>query len=225
MTGRDNALWLQFWRDRRTDFHQIAVNSLLAQFWPSLHAAPGSRVFVPLCGKSLDMLWLVEQGHQVIGVELSEVAVKAFFKENRLRPVRRRLGKFTLWRSGRLSILCGDYFALSAAELGKIDTVYDRAALTALPEDIRGQYVSQLRRIVPETATILLLTAEDLELECVSDETDDVSDEIIALYGKDFMIELSHVQRIDEADSQAFAAGEAGLYKVYQLSGKTPSQT
>lgn len=224
MTGRDNALWLQFWRDRRTDFHQVAVNPLLAEFWPRLNLAHGSRVFVPLCGKSLDMLWLVEQGHQVIGVELSEVAVKAFFKENRLRPVRRRVGKFTLWRSGRLSILCGDYFALTTAELGQIDTVYDRAALTALPEEIRGPYVSQLRRIVSETATILLLTVEDFEMEPVIAESDDISAEIVELYGSDFAIELSHVQRIDDVDSQVFSASETGLYKVYHLSCKTPNQ-
>lgn len=225
MTGRDNHLWLQFWRDRRTDFHQPIVNSLLAQFWPSVNAAPASRVFVPLCGKSLDMLWLAEQGHQVVGVELSEVAVKAFFKENHLRPVRRRVGTFTVWRSGRFSIWCGDYFALTAADLGQIDTVYDRAALIALPEDIRGDYVSQLRRIVPATATILLLTAEDLELEATGEDLGDVSAEIIALYDHDFAIELSHTQRIDEADFVAASGIEAGLYKVYHLSPKPTSLT
>lgn len=71
MTGCDNVLWLQCWRDRQTAFHQKAVNQLLARFWPSLDLAKGSRVFVPLCGKSLDMIWLAQQGHEVIGVELS----------------------------------------------------------------------------------------------------------------------------------------------------------
>lgn len=78
-TDQDNHLWLDFWRDERSDFHQIAVNPLLNKFWPSLKLAHGSRVFVPLCGKSLDMLWLAQQGHEVIGVELSSIAVEDFF--------------------------------------------------------------------------------------------------------------------------------------------------
>ena len=221
MTGRDNALWLQFWRDRRTDFHQPAVNRLLAQFWPGLNPVHGSRVFVPLCGKSLDMLWLAEQGHQVIGVELSDIAVRAFFKENQLRPARRRVGKFTLWRSGRLTILCGDYFSLTAADLGAVDIVYDRAALTALPEDIREQYVSQLQRLVPATATILLLTTEDIEAESSEDNATNIAAEVQDLYGEGFAIELSHVQSIGEFDLEVGDAGEAGQYKVYRLSSKT----
>src|SRR5665811_341557 len=145
MTGRDNVLWLQCWRDQRTDFNQKTVNQLLTRFWPSLDLARGIRVFVPLCGKSLDMIWLANQGHEVIGVELSPIAVRAFFRENRLQPARRQVGKFTLWKHGRLSILCGDYFSLTKGDLGHIDTVYDRAALTALPEDIRLLYVAHLR--------------------------------------------------------------------------------
>lgn len=142
MTSRDNLLWLQCWRDQQTDFNQKSVNPLLIRFWPGLGLVRGSRVFVPLCGKSLDMIWLAQQGHEVIGVELSPIAVRAFFRENHLKPTRRRVGPFTLWRQGRLSILCGDFFSLTLAELGQIDTVYDRAALTALPEAIRMLYIS-----------------------------------------------------------------------------------
>jgi thiopurine S-methyltransferase len=127
--SRDNPLWLQFWRDQRTDFHQQAVNQLLTRFWPNLETVVGGRVFVPLCGKSLDMLWLAEQGHEVIGVELSPVAVKAFFRENHLKPSKRRVGNFMLWKAGRISILCGDYFSLRSANLGMIDVVYDRVML------------------------------------------------------------------------------------------------
>ena len=90
MTGRDNELWQQSWRDKNIDFHQKAVNPHLVRFWSSLGLAAGDRVFVPLCGKSLDMLWLAGQGHTVIGVELSPLAVRAFFRENRLQAKRRR---------------------------------------------------------------------------------------------------------------------------------------
>ena len=97
MTDRDNVLWLKCWRDQRTGFNQKTVNQLLTRFWPSLDLVQGSRVFVPLCGKSLDMIWLAKQGHEVIGVELSPIAVWAFFRENHLKPARRQIGKFTLW--------------------------------------------------------------------------------------------------------------------------------
>ena len=86
MQDRDNVLWLQCWRDRQIDFHQQTVNQFLTRFWPRLDPDISSRVFVPLCGKSLDMIWLAEQGHQVIGVELSPIAVGDFFRENGLRP-------------------------------------------------------------------------------------------------------------------------------------------
>nr|MBL8411758.1 hypothetical protein [Dechloromonas sp.] len=96
-TERDNELWQQCWRDRDTGFHQTTVNPSLIRFWPSLGLDKSERIFVPLCGKSLDLLWLARQGHPVIGVELSPLAVRAFFKESRLQPSRRKVGKFTLW--------------------------------------------------------------------------------------------------------------------------------
>lgn len=223
MTGRDNRLWLQCWRDRRTDdFHQHTVNPLLTRFWPSLDLALGSRVFVPLCGKSLDMIWLAGQGHEVIGVELSPVAVRAFFRENGFKPVRRKLGKFTLWQHGRLSILCGDYFSLTEADLGRVDTVYDRAALTALPEDIRGLYVVQLRLVVTATARVFLLTTEDAEEQETIEQAFDVAEEIKALYSEAYEIELTHVESVFEIASEwPDQPPERTEYKVYRLSARS----
>ena len=217
-SSRDNPLWLQLWRDRLTDFHQKTVNRFLARFWPNLGLAPGSRVFVPLCGKSLDMIWLAAQGHQVIGVELSPIAVRAFFRENRLQPVRRQLGGFTLWEHGRIGILCGDYFALRPEDLGAIDIVYDRAALTALPEDIRRLYVAQLRRIVPQQADIFLLTIEDAEENADLAQALGVDEELEGLYSAGFAIDLTHVESVFEADPDApQSPPRRAEYKVYQL--------
>ncbi|MGZ4969423.1 MAG: thiopurine S-methyltransferase [Methylobacter sp.] len=225
MTGRDNPLWLQCWRDRQTDFHQKAVNRLLTRFWPSLGLAKGSRVFVPLCGKSLDMIWLAKQGHEVIGVELSPIAVRAFFRENRLQPARRQAGKFTLWQHGRLSILCGDYFSLTEDDLGQVDTVYDRAALTALPEDIRKPYVAHLRRIVAETTNVFLLTTEDAEENQSQSQALGVSEEIKTLYSEDFEIDLAHVESVFEVDAELpDKFPERTEYKVYKLSTKAGSE-
>jgi thiopurine S-methyltransferase len=218
MTSRDNGLWLQCWRDRRTDFNQATVNHLLTRFWPGLDLARGSRVFVPLCGKSLDMIWLAGQGHEVIGVELSPIAVRAFFRENHLQPTRRKVGKFVLWQHGRLSILCGDYFSLTIADLGRIDTVYDRAALTALPEDIRGLYIAHLRLIVPETITVFLLTTEDAEETETPSQVFGIAEEINILYSEGFDIDLAHVESIFEADPESPNQPPGRTeYKVYRL--------
>lgn len=222
MTGRDNPLWLRRWQQQDTDdFHQSSVNRFLPRFWPSLNAAPNSRVFVPFCGKSLDMIWLAEQGHQVIGVELSPIAVRDFFRENRLPSRQQRAGRFTLWQHGKLSILCGDYFALTAANLGRIDTVYDRAALTALPGDLRKRYVTQLRKIVAPTADILLLTTEDAEADETPSQIFGVAAEIEALYSANFVVELAYVESVFEAVPQTPTQAPARVeYKVYKLSAK-----
>jgi thiopurine S-methyltransferase len=217
----DNHLWLQFWRDQRTDFHQTVVNPLLSKFWSSLDLARGSRVFVPLCGKSLDMIWLAQQGHEVIGVELSPVAVRAFFRENHLKPIKRRMGQFTLWNCGNLSIICGDYFALTKADVGLFDTVYDRSALTALPENIRHLYVAQLKRLVPKTARIFLLTVEDAAENATLNQAIAVDEEIKTLYSAGFDIDLAYVESVFEpdadSDNQLLKRAE---YKVYRLANK-----
>ncbi|POZ51638.1 thiopurine S-methyltransferase [Methylovulum psychrotolerans] len=221
MTSRDNLLWLQCWRDQQTDFNQKSVNPLLIRFWPGLGLVRGSRVFVPLCGKSLDMIWLAQQGHEVIGVELSPIAVRAFFRENHLKPTRRRVGQFTLWRQGRLSILCGDFFSLTLAELGQIDTVYDRAALTALPEAIRMLYIAHLQAIVSQAAQVFLLTTEDAQADETLGEALGVGEEITALYAEGFAIELTHVESVFERNPEwPEQPPERTEYKVYRLSSK-----
>lgn len=219
-TDRDNHLWLKLWRDRLTDFHQDKVNKFLAAFWPNFNLVKGSRVFVPLCGKSLDMTWLAKQGLEVIGVELSPVAVKAFFHENRLKPIKRRVGKFTVWKHGCISILCGDYFSIKSSDLGRIDTVYDRAALTALPEDIRKHYVAHLKLIAPH-ADILLLTVEDIQGE-LHEQGSYVDEEIKSLYSEAFNIKLAHVEHQIENGAQLPKQSLTRTeYKVYRLASKT----
>lgn len=217
----DNHLWLQCWREQRTDFHQITVNPLLDRFWPSLALDIGSRVFVPLCGKSLDMIWLAQQGHEVVGVELSPLAVEDFFRENGLIPVLRQQGQFTVWSCGRLSVLCGDYFALNAADIGEFDTVYDRAALTALPENIRDQYVAQLMRLLPTSAKVFLLTIEDAADGATLKQAVGVDEEIAALYSAGFEIDLAYVESVFEVDPESPERSLRRVeYKVYRLSGR-----
>ena len=220
-TERDNALWQQCWRDNDTDFHQKTVNTNLIRFWSSLGLAPGTRVFVPLCGKSLDLAWLAAQGHSVIGVELSPIAVRAFFKGNRMQPARRKQGKFTLWQNGRIDILCGDLFDLVASDLGDIAAVFDRASLTALPEDIRHAYLAHLRKIVPAASKILLLTTEEPEANEIQDQPFAIAAEISSLYAVAYDIEISHVESVFEADADPGVKELVRVeHKVYLLTPK-----
>ena len=200
MTGRDNELWQQSWRDREMAFHQKTVNPHLVRFWSSLGLAASDRVFVPLCGKSLDLLWLAQQGHTVVGVELSPLAARAFFRENRIQASRRRVGEFTLWEHGRIGIFCGDFFQLGAADLGDIAAVFDRASLTALPDEIRGDYLEHLRKILPVACKMLLLTTEEPDAGETDGQPFAVADEITRLYAGAFDIKLSHVESLFEPD-------------------------
>ncbi len=217
---RDNHLWLDMWRNHQTDFHQERFNKNLTAFWPDLKLLKGSRVFVPLCGKSLDLIWLANQGHEVIGVELSPIAVKKFFRENHLKPRKQRMGNNTLWKHGRISIFCGDYFSLKKSDLGHIDIVYDRAALTALPEDIRKNYALHLQEIVPQ-ADIFLLTVEDIDGEIAHDHISNVDEEINSLFSQAFNINLANVKYVVEVDNKSSENSPMQTeYKVYQLSRK-----
>ncbi|HEY4073841.1 MAG TPA: thiopurine S-methyltransferase [Herbaspirillum sp.] len=137
--------WLERWRDGRTFFHQAKVMPSLQKYWPALGVPAGSRVLVPLCGKSLDMLWLAEQGLRVLGVELSQIAAEQFFAENALHP---EIADSALGRhysastaTADIEIICGDIFKLDAATLASCTAVYDRAALIALPPPMREPYV------------------------------------------------------------------------------------
>lgn len=220
MTSRDNQLWIQSWRDKNIDFHQPTVNQLLTKFWPRLKLPLHSRVFVPLCGKSQDMLWLVEQGYEVIGVELSPIAVRELFRENSLVPVKRRTNKFTVWECGKLKIFCGDVFSLSKKDLGVIDMVYDRAALTALPVDLRKQYVMKLDTVVSKSSGIFLLTTEEASGKDRLSHTLGVDEEINTLYKDKFNIDLLHAECVHEFDAASKSVPQQSEYKVYRLHSK-----
>ncbi len=152
-----HEFWHQRWQQNQIGFHQQEINPYLQRHWPGLLLSPKSRVFVPLCGKSSDMLWLLSMGYQVLGVELSPVAVESFFSENNLKPRSYRLGGFWVFEVDGLQIYCGDFFALQPELTGRIDAVYDRASLVALPPDLRLEYVLTLSSLLTPAVQILLI--------------------------------------------------------------------
>nr|WP_298170727.1 thiopurine S-methyltransferase [uncultured Pseudomonas sp.] len=152
--------WQARWARGEIGFHLPEVNPCLQRHWPAL-ALPGqARVLLPLCGKSLDIAWLASQGHRVVGVELAQKAVEEFFHEHALQPQISREGAFLVYRAGAMEIYCGDFFALTAQQLGDCQAFYDRAALIALPDEMRARYAAHLSAILPAADQGLLVTLD-----------------------------------------------------------------
>ncbi len=156
----DHEFWQQRWREGRTGFHRNEVMPLLEKHWAALALLRGSRVLVPLCGKSLDLLWLASQGHRVLGVELSDLAVMQFFSANGLTPQVHESRYGVHYRADAIELICGDAFALDATVLADCAGVYDRAAMIALPEDLRQRYFQTVYQQLPQGCRGLLITLE-----------------------------------------------------------------
>lgn len=156
----DKDFWLQRWQEGQTGFHQTRVMPLLQKHWPGLGLPAGARVLVPLAGKSLDVAWLADQGHEVLAVELSPIAITQFFREHGLHPERVDTPEGTRYQAGKLRFLCGDIFDLSTDTLSEFQACYDRAALIALPPDLRARYVERIYGRLPAACRALLLTLD-----------------------------------------------------------------
>lgn len=164
----DPEFWHERWSRDEIGFHQHDFNRHMLEFTERMGLAPGAHLFVPLCGKSLDMIWLADQGYRVSGVEISERAVRDFFWENRLEFESVESDSAQRFRGDRIEIWCADFFALEPSSLAPVDGVYDRAALIALPPSMRGEYARRMADWTPPGAPTLLVTLEypDDEMRC-----------------------------------------------------------
>jgi thiopurine S-methyltransferase len=156
----DPDFWHDRWQRGKTGFHQSSVSAKLIEYWGTLGIEPSARVFVPLSGKSRDMLWLHEQGHPIVGVELSPIAVRDFFLEAGIDPKTTQEGRFEVTEAGGFTLFRGDFFDLRAQDLEGVRGVYDRAALVALPADLRRAYARTLTDYLPPQVSILLVSFE-----------------------------------------------------------------
>lgn len=185
----ERQFWLERWARNETAFHLPEVNPKLTAFWPLLGLTAGSRVLVPLAGKTVDLRWLREQGHSVLAVELSEDAALAFFAEAGLTPTRTEVGAFTHLAANHIEYFVGDIFDLGTETLGAIAGIWDRGALVALPAKLRQRYVAHLGALgVPGTRTLLValeyaqdrmqgppFSVEVTEIEALFGATHDIS--------------------------------------------------
>lgn len=181
--------WLERWQANLIGFHQDEINDYLLRYWPELGVPHNSRILVPLCGKSLDMLWLAEQGHPVIGIEISQLAVESFFTENGLTPEIHKQGYGLRYSSGQVDILCADYFKLTRKDIGEVAAFYDRAALIALTAAQRPDYVAQLGSLISTGTHGLLITLAYNQLEMSGPPFSVADDEVRRLYTPQYRLD------------------------------------
>jgi thiopurine S-methyltransferase len=153
----EHDFWFERWKNNQLGFHLAEVNRHLVAHGGLLGPAE-ARVLVPLAGKSRDLVWLRDRGHEVVGVEFVEQAAIAFFEENGLDPAASRLGPHPVFRADGITMVLDDFFELDGAALGRFPAIYDRAALVAVEPDRRVDYVRKLRQLASDDARLLLVS-------------------------------------------------------------------
>ena len=202
--------WHERWRIGRTGWHEQGGNRNLRKYW----RATGRRVLVPMCGKTPDLLWLEEQGNEVVGVELSELAVQAFFEEHGLeyQHIDGEPGEYRAV-ARNITLYCGDYFEFHEAGF---DAHYDRGALVAMPRDVRPRYAAHTSSLLMETAEQLLIAVEYDQAVCDGppfslDETEVMS----------YWPGLERVAAVDDTENAPPKFLEAGLTRMYEVVWRT----
>ena len=215
--------WEQRWHENQIGFHLEEVNRHLIKNFSNLDLAPASQVFVPLCGKSLDMIWLASQSYNVLGIEYSQLAVESFFKENQISFEIHKDSRFNRYQSENISILQGDFFNLKSEDLINVLAIYDRASLVALPETMRQKYADKLISITPEQVTVLLVTLE-YDQAVMSGPPFSVTEPAVhKLYASNFKIEkLQQLDIIDEQPRFRERGLDYMIESVYRLKKLSP---
>ena len=208
--------WLSRWESGHIGWHQSGGSVALRKFWPG--AGCGERVLVPMCGKSPDLLWLAKQGHDVTGVELSEIAVRAFFDEAGLEFEVTKAGELKWFRNlqQNITIACGDYFKFSDKPF---DALYDRAALVALPAHTRPKYVQHTKTLLKPGAAQLLLTLEYDQSKANGPPFSVMSDEV-----KSYWPGIRRVGHRADTKNSPPKFREAGIYEVVEAVWVTLAQ-
>ncbi len=190
--------WHNRWENNKIGWHADQINRQLVEYFSELNLINGDKIFVPLCGKSLDMIYLLQRGLKVIGVELSEIAVKQFFSENELEYSVSQADELLLYEGDRIKIFCGDFFSLKESHLVDVKAVYDRAALIALDEGLRPKYINHLNDIISLDVRILLLTLSYPQHQRVGPPFAVSKSEVDSLYSGSFQCrELSCINDVE----------------------------
>ena len=153
--------WHEYWsRSEKPGFHEEKVNKYLEKYLDRFRLERGAGIFVPLCGKAVDMAWLAQRGFNVTGVELSETAVRSFYDESGIDFEIEQRGPFKLFRSEHVTIYNGNFIDLTAADLTDCKMVYDRASMVAIEAENRASYCAHMLRIMPSAVPMLVIVLE-----------------------------------------------------------------
>ena len=190
----DHSFWHAKWEKNEIAFHVREANPLLVKHIDALSLEKGSRVFLPLCGKTLDIPWLLSKGFRVAGAELSEIAVRQLFEEMGVKPVISRLGPLVHYAAEGVDLYAGDIFDLTGDVLGRVDAVYDRAALVALPAEMRARYTAHLAAQTDRAPQLLICYEYDQALQS-GPPFSVTSKEVRRLYSR--LFELSELTSVD----------------------------
>jgi thiopurine S-methyltransferase len=210
--------WHKRWQAGQIGFHQPAVDRHLKRYWPDLGLASDSRVFVPLCGKSLDLLWLQEQHRSVTGVELSAVALESFCMEHGVPARRRVLEHFDVYEAPKLRLYRGDFFALTPELLGPVSALFDRAALISWSPERRAVYVEHLTALTPPGTQTLLVTIEYEQSQMTGPPFSAGPDEVNRLYAGSNAIQQLFREDVLANEPRLRSRGVTELFEVcYRL--------
>lgn len=192
----DAKFWHDRWEKNEIPFHERKPNPILVDYFGQLKLKKRARVFVPLCGKTLDIHWLLSKGYRVAGAELSQIAIGQLFKELRLEPTISKLKSAGLKYSAKnIDIFVGDIFKVTRARLGSIDAIYDRAALVALPEAVRKRYTAHLKKL-SNTAPQLVVTYNYDQSVMPGPPFSITNAELVKHYGKTYKLVLLNSQSV-----------------------------
>jgi thiopurine S-methyltransferase len=211
--------WQDKWSSMEIGFHQPSVNPLLAEHISHLNLTQGNRIFIPLCGKTLDIAWLLSQGYKIVGAELIESAIIQLFNELDVTPTITELTEGKHYYSQNIDIYVGDIFDLTQSVLGKVDAVYDRAAFVALPEKVRIDYAQQIQTI-SQQAPQLLITFNYDQTSMQGPPFSIINNEIENHYASRYHINLLASDKVQEP-----VKGNLNVIEnIWHLSGKQHSK-
>ena len=217
-----NSYWLNKWQACDIPFHEAHVNADLITYINTLNLNRGDNIFVPLCGKTKDMLWLAEKEFNIFGVELSPIACNDFFSELNIKPRITQLAKFTKYQHSNIELFCGNLFDLTNIDLPPIHAVYDCKALIALPPDSRKKYYDHIINCIGTKIKILLLTRETT---CqVQPPPFPISEEEVnLLYGSCFDVQLLKCSSLTNIPERLLKKGYIEMTEsVYVMSENIP---
>ena len=209
--------WENRWITNQTGWHRSVYNDLMVKYWPRLGIPTDSKVLVPLCGKSLDMLWLAEKGHAIVGIEFTRVAVERFFSENNLEHTIVKHPSYIEFSSDRYTILNGNILAIPS-DLIQAEAWYDRAAMIAINPDLREDYVSQIRQQTKVGAVGLLITYSYPQEEMEGPPFSLNNDDVFKLFQDGFRVECLETIELEDEKERGLSRINSSVFALTRVS-------